>query len=205
LSWVNAVKSVSQVSQDYVNARLNLLIPPASTAQITLGSVSTVSSVVFLGVYEAGSIDVAFLAMGLGSLFLSTQSYSYPFSISIASGSIQALYFNEVISFVPSEDRVFGGDVYTILLSIRGDPVAIWSLDNRASASNSFSLSCGSISIPLSSLVTAGASLNYQIGSDGIYVYVSNPPPCPAPGLVVYSRTIPPVTASSTLIAFRVL
>lgn len=203
MSWVNAVKSASQVSQDYVNARLNLLIPPASTARIAFGSVSTVSSVVFLGVYEAGSLDIAFFTMGLGSLSLTPGSY--PLSVSIASGSTQAVYFSDIISFVPSEDRVFGGDVYTILLSIRGDPVAIWSLDNRGSAPNSIALSCGSTLIPLSSLVASGTSLSYRSESGGIYVYVSSPPFCPSPGLIVYSRTIPPVTASSTLIAFRVL
>jgi len=203
LSWLNAVKSASQVSLDYVNARLNLLIPPASTAQITFGSASTVSSVVFIGVYEAGSLDVAFLVVGLGSLSLTAQSY--PITISIASGSTQALYFSEVVSFVASEDRVFGGDIYTVLLSVRGDPVAVWSLDNRAEALDSLSLSCGSTRIPLPSLVASGASLSYRAESDGIYVYVSNPPPCSTPSLVVYSRAIPASSASSSLIAFRVL
>lgn len=203
MGWLNAVESASQVSQDYINARLNLLIPPASTAQISLGALSTVSSVVFLGVYEAGSLDVAFLAMGLGSLSLSPQSY--PITISVSSGSIQAVYFSDFISFVASEDRVFGGDIYTVLLSLRGDPVAVWSLDNRSSAPSNLSLSCGSTIIPLSSVVASGASLSYQAASDGAYVRLSNPPPCPAPGLVVYSRTIPPLSASSTLIVFRVL
>lgn len=203
MSWLNAVKSFSQISQDYINARLNLLVPPASAARITLGVASTVSSVVFLGVYEAGPLDVAFLAMGLGSLSLSPQSY--PIAISVSSGSIQAVYFSEVISFVASEDRVFGGDIYTILLSLRGDPVAIWSIDSRDSSATSLSLSCGSTIIPLSGIVASGASLSYQAASDGIYVRISNPPPCSAPSLAVYSRTIPPLLASSTLLVFKVL
>jgi hypothetical protein len=200
---VNAVKSASQVYQDYVNARLNLLIPPASTAQVTLGSASTVSSIVFLGVYEAGPIDVAFLAIGLGSLSLTAQPY--PITVSIASGGTQALYFSDIISFVSSEDRVLGGDVYTILLSVMGDPVAVWSLDNRDSAPGDLSLSCGSTRIPLPSLVTSGAVLNYRGESDGIYVQISNPPPCTTPSLVIYSKAILASSASPSLIVFKVL
>jgi hypothetical protein len=107
---------------------------------------------------------------------------------------------SEQILFIGSEDRVYGSDVYTMVLHVRDDPVVVWTLDNRASALNYFALNCSEGSYRLTDLKSTGSSLEYREG----YLIVSNPPQCTNPVLRVYVSQFTPYTIEPERIIFKV-
>jgi len=197
-NWVNAVMSRSSIPLDYINQRLNLDAQPIDRATVNLGGNVIEASAVVLGV-EAGARSYAiYFAIGLGTLYLTYQSY--PLTITLHSGGSVVLVMSEQILFIGSEDRVYGSDVYTMVLHVRDDPVVVWTLDNRANALNYLTLNCSEGSYRLTDLKSAGSSLEYREG----YLIVSNPPQCTNPVLRVYVSQFTPYTIEPGRIVFKV-
>jgi hypothetical protein len=196
--WVNASVSKPSVQLEYVNGRLNLEAPPVDRAAVSLGSITVESSLVVLGVEAgAGSYSIYF-AVGLGSLTLTPQVY--PITVTLLSSGSPVLFMAEHLSFVSSDDRVFGGDIYTLVLCIREDPVVIWALDNRPEALPHLTLKCAEGEYHLQNLKERGARLEYSGGALTIY----NPPPCTNPALRVYVGEYAAQVAEPGRIVFRV-
>lgn len=191
--------SRSSIPLDYINQRLNLNNQGIDRATVNLGGTVIEASPVVLGV-EAGTRSYAiYFAIGLGTLYLTYQSY--PLTITLYSGGSIALTMSEQILFIGAEDRVINErDVYTMILHVRDDPVVVWTLDNRANALDYFVLNCNEGSYKITDLKNRGSRLGYEEG----YLVINNPPQCTNPTLKIYVSQFTPYAIDPGRIVFKV-